>query len=292
MCVAWCTLHTQTGGSAARTEAKGRSVLARSTRRCGDRVCSEPSRRRQERMISCKRCGNSNDTGSRFCVGCGSPLESPDPSAGGARPPSEAGLSTNASNPALADYTPASPAIREADFVNSLAFAATTPPELHKDQAWALPLDRPPQARAHTEAPSPPHDATLTIPQRDAYDVRVSINPAEVSPDAPPVLAGFLVSYDANPLGQSWPVIQGPNNVGRAGAGADADIELQHATVSSRHALILAAATPGRMLIIDQASTNGTFVNETALVPDQQWPLRDGDVVRFGLFKAIVKIVS
>lgn len=225
-------------------------------------------------MISCKRCGHSNDLGSRFCVGCGSPLEKPN------------------------DYTPASPAVRQADFVNSLAFAATTPPELHKDQAWGLPLDKPPQSnphhRAYTEAPAAPQgsDATVAIPQRDAYDVRLSLHPAEVSPDAPPVLAGFLVSYDANPLGQSWPIIQGPNNIGRAGAGADADIELQHATVSSRHALILAAATPGRMLIIDQASTNGTFVNETALAPDQQWPLRDGDVVRFGLFKAIVKIVT
>jgi hypothetical protein len=230
-------------------------------------------------MISCKRCGHSNDTGSRFCVGCGSALDSTAPST------------------AQDDYTPASPAIRQADFVNSLAFAATTPPELHKDQAWAMPLPaQQSQAhqRAYTEAPGPivSNDATQAIPDREPYEARVSISPAEVSPDAPPVLAGFLVSYDANPLGQSWPIIQGPNNIGRAGAGADADIEFQHATVSSRHALILAAATPGRMLIIDQASTNGTFVNETALVPDQQWPLRDGDVVRFGLFKAIVKIVS
>ncbi len=246
-------------------------------------------------MISCKRCGQSNDTGSRFCVGCGSPLDSAESLPTGAS--NSVVGSTNSNQPAYNDYTPASPAIRQADFVDSLAFAATTPPELHKDQAWALPLDRPAQAnhpRALTEAPGPAggNDATLSLPQRDAYDIRVSINPAEISPDAPPVLAGFLVSYDANPLGQSWPVIQGPNNIGRASAGADADIEFQHATVSSRHAVILAAATPGRMLIIDQASTNGTFVNETALVPDQQWPLRDGDVVRFGLFKAIVKIVS
>jgi hypothetical protein len=245
-------------------------------------------------MISCKRCGQTNERGSRFCVSCGSALESAESSGDVAR------ISSNpvvdSLSPKGNDYTPASPAVRQADFVNSLAFAATTPPELHRDQAWDMPLERHQQAslRSHTESPGPVlgTDATVSIPQRDAYEVRGSMNPAEISPDAPPVLAGFLVSYDANPLGQSWPVIQGPNNIGRAGAGADADIELQHATVSSRHALILAAATPGRMLIIDQASTNGTFVNETALVPDQQWPLRDGDVVRFGLFKAIVKIVS
>jgi FHA domain len=252
---------------------------------------------RQERMISCKRCGHSNDTGSRFCVGCGSQLDSAESLPPGAHSVNPVAISDSvSSNPGrYGDYTPASPSIRQADFVDSLAFAATTPPELHRDQAWAMPLDRPGQVsqRPLTEAPAATAagDATVSIPYREPYDVRVSINPAEVSPDAPPVLAGFLVSYDANPLGQSWPVIQGPNNIGRASAGADADIELQHATVSSRHAVLLAAATPGRMLLIDQASTNGTFVNETALVPDQQWPLRDGDVVRFGLFKAIVKIV-
>lgn len=227
-------------------------------------------------MIPCNRCGESNDGESRFCVSCGAPLSglpaathSRAPAAPSSKPPVTTG-----------GYTPASPQVREADFRNSLAFAETAPP-IRKDEAWALPLDRP-HATSGTAIPGPAD----VVPE-----YRKSIHPADVPSDSPTVLAGFLVSYDANPLGQSWPILQGPNQLGRAGAGADADIELPHATVSSRHAVILASARPGRLLLIDQASTNGTFVNETALQPDHQWPLRDNDVVRFGLFTVIVKVI-
>lgn len=184
--------------------------------------------------------------------------------------------------PAGGGYTPASPVVREADFRQSLAFAETAPPVHQKEELWALPLDKPHGNHSITAAPAP---------LEPTAELRQSIHPADVPNDAPTVLAGFLVSYDANPLGQSWAIVQGPNHIGRAGAGADADVELPHATVSSRHAVILASARPGRLLLIDQASTNGTFVNETALQPDQQWPLRDDDVIRFGLFKVVVKII-
>ncbi len=226
-------------------------------------------------MIPCNRCGENNDGDSRFCVSCGAPLS------GLAGTHSRApGPTSNQPPVASGGYTPASPQVREADFRNSLAFAETAPP-VQKDDLWSIPLDRQP-AHTGTAIPGPP-DLAL--------EYRQSIHPADVPNDAPTVLAGFLVSYDANPLGQSWPIVQGPNQLGRAGAGADADIEFPHATVSSRHAVILASARPGRLLLIDQASTNGTFVNETALQPDHQWPLRDNDVIRFGLFKVIVKII-
>lgn len=235
-------------------------------------------------MISCNRCGENNDGESRFCVSCGAPLSGL--SATGSQgtgshsrvPPAHGVGAASPVNPG--GYTPASPQVRDADFRNNIAFAETAPP-VQKDELWALPLDKP-QTHGLTAAPAP---------LETAAELRKSIHPADVPADAPTVLAGFLVSYDANPLGQSWPLVQGPNHLGRAGAGADTDIEVPHATVSSRHAVILASARPGRLLLIDQASTNGTFVNETALQPDQQWPLRDNDVIRFGLFKVIVKII-
>jgi pSer/pThr/pTyr-binding forkhead associated (FHA) protein len=105
------------------------------------------------------------------------------------------------------------------------------------------------------------------------------------------VLAGFLVSYDGNVLGHSWVVHQGRNLVGRVGAASGADIELPHATVSSRHAILYASAHPGRLVLRDQGSTNGSFVNDTVLQPEDRRELRDGDRVRLGLFTLIVKIV-
>ncbi len=179
----------------------------------------------------------------------------------------------------------------------SIEFAETAPPLVDAD------LDRPIPDRGAIQS-----RAARSRVDPDAADARMTHNPPEsilpnrppepsgldplsVPHDAPRVLTGFLVTYEGNALGQSWNVQQGANLVGRLGAVAGADIELPHATVSSRHATIHAAAHPGRMVLKDQGSTNGSFVNDTALQPDEQRELRDGDRVRFGLFTVIVKIV-
>jgi pSer/pThr/pTyr-binding forkhead associated (FHA) protein len=112
-----------------------------------------------------------------------------------------------------------------------------------------------------------------------------------VPPDAPRVLAAILVSYESNPLGQAWMLHQGANLVGRAGAVAGADLELPHATVSSKHALLMVSAHPGRVVITDFGSTNGTYVNDAALTPHGPRELFDGDRIRLGLFPLTIKII-
>jgi hypothetical protein len=161
-----------------------------------------------------------------------------------------------------------------------LEFAETAPPLLGEDVLSRKIPDR----GARQRRPG------ATGPDESASSPDISL-PLNIPQDAPRVLAGILVSYESNPLGQSWTLHQGSNLVGRAGAVAGADLELPHATVSSRHALLTVAAHPGRVVITDFGSTNGTFVNETALVPHEPRELRDGDRVRFGLFAAIVKII-
>jgi len=114
----------------------------------------------------------------------------------------------------------------------------------------------------------------------------------ELPVDAPRVLVGFLVSFDNVELGQYWPIHQGRNVVGRQGAASGIQIEIAHPTTSSLHALLLALARPGRVLVEDNNSTNGTFVNDNALAAGQRWELRDGDRVRFGLFNTILKVIE
>ncbi len=118
-----------------------------------------------------------------------------------------------------------------------------------------------------------------------------SLDPEQVDPNAPRVLAGFLVSYEGSELGVSYPILQGQTLVGRKGAGSGAQIELEHGTASSRHAVLWAAARPGRIKVEDIGSTNGTFVGDLMLERGKKHELKDGDVVRFGGYVAIVKIV-
>jgi pSer/pThr/pTyr-binding forkhead associated (FHA) protein len=118
-----------------------------------------------------------------------------------------------------------------------------------------------------------------------------SVDPESVEPNAPRALAGFLVSFEGNDLGVFYPIHQGQNLVGRKGAAPGLHIELEHGTTSSRHAMLLASARPGRLKVEDLGSTNGTFVGDLMLERGKKRELKDGDVVRFGGYVTIVKLV-
>lgn len=60
--------------------------------------------------------------------------------------------------------------------------------------------------------------------------------------------------------------------------------------VSRRHALI----RPGdrALYLIDQNSTNGTWVNGQRLLPGREFPLSDGDIIELGALRMTLRIVS
>jgi pSer/pThr/pTyr-binding forkhead associated (FHA) protein len=139
-------------------------------------------------------------------------------------------------------------------------------------------------AFAATSPPDPERERAL-------QQARAGVDPEQVAPDAPRVLAGFLVSYETSTLGSFWPIFQGRNAVGRKDAAEGLDISIDHPTTSSRHAALLASARPGRIKIEDGGSTNGTFVGDQRLEPGRRHELNDGDVIRFGGFFVLVKII-
>lgn len=112
-----------------------------------------------------------------------------------------------------------------------------------------------------------------------------------IAADAPRVLAGFLVSFEASELGSFWPLYQGKNVVGRKAAMDGLDIELDHPTTSSRHAVLHAAARPGSIKLEDPGSTNGTYLNEERVAKGTPVEIRDGDTLRFGGYTTTVKII-
>jgi pSer/pThr/pTyr-binding forkhead associated (FHA) protein len=80
--------------------------------------------------------------------------------------------------------------------------------------------------------------------------------------------------------------------VGRANSGAELDIPLADATISSRHAALHVDSLAGTVAVEDTGSTNGTYVNEQHIGHNGRRDLKDGDKLRFGGFTTIVKIVG
>jgi pSer/pThr/pTyr-binding forkhead associated (FHA) protein len=138
-----------------------------------------------------------------------------------------------------------------------------------------------PPPAAPIPAPSAPPPAAASAPP---------LAPVAADPSLR-VLAGFLISYEPTELGVFWPIYQGQNVVGRKGAAPGLDIEIDHPTTSSRHAVIHATARPGKLRVEDPGSTNGTFLGEHMIDKNKSHDLRDGEAVRFGGFNVIVKII-
>ena len=82
--------------------------------------------------------------------------------------------------------------------------------------------------------------------------------------------------YPSGPaMGRRYPLGPNPLTIGR---GDDVDIVVAENSVSRRHARIEAA--PGGYSVRDLSSTNGTYVNDAALLKPRQ--LADGDYLRVG----------
>jgi hypothetical protein len=99
-------------------------------------------------------------------------------------------------------------------------------------------------------------------------------------------LAGFLVSFQDDPLGKFWPLHQGKNSVGRAETGQDVDVAIGHGTTSTHHASVECEGP--RFTLSDLGSTNGTFHNEEAIGFQGRREVRDGDKIRFGGYSVFV----
>ena len=64
---------------------------------------------------------------------------------------------------------------------------------------------------------------------------------------------------------------------------------LQHG-ISRRHAALL--ISEDGLLILDLSSTNGTWLNNQMLPPNQPYPLRVGDHIRLGTLDLTIQIIS
>ncbi|HYX78322.1 MAG TPA: FHA domain-containing protein [Solirubrobacterales bacterium] len=122
------------------------------------------------------------------------------------------------------------------------------------------------------ERPTVDADAVTTAPSTPSWldEVRGELVPG-----------GHYIAYEEDDEPLVVPLEEGWTRIGRSGA---ADIRLDDATVSRRHALIV--RTPDEELrALDDRSLNGLFVNGERV----EWaPLTDGDELEVGRYRLYV----
>lgn len=99
-------------------------------------------------------------------------------------------------------------------------------------------------------------------------------------------IAGFLVSFQDDPAGKVWILCRGRNTIGRAESGREVDIAVPSGRIGSFHAII--DCDESRFLLSDARSPSGTFLNEEAIGYGDKREVRDGDMIRFGGYDAMV----
>ena len=231
-------------------------------------------------MIECARCGCRNDRDSRFCAACGFSTFPQVPNRAAAP---EVGYSPQRSpwqQPQPVYVPPPAPAAAEPDWV-------TAQRQPYTPEAWNTPRSAP----GHT-VPQPNYPAPVAATDPIARTATPTFRQTDPSLPSPPILMGFLVSFDGDDLGRFWPLYQGNLLVGRAQTMDNLDIAIDHSTTSARHAQLTALARPSRLSVQDLGSTNGTFLNDYRLVPGQPQPAVHGDRIRFGGYHAIVVLVA
>lgn len=87
-------------------------------------------------------------------------------------------------------------------------------------------------------------------------------------------VVGWLVAMNGQQKGQDFRVHDGQNILGSA---PDADVQLNDATVSAKHASL--RYKEGKFFLIDLDSSNGTFLNDVSIAREE---LKDNDVIRAG----------
>src|SRR5690606_1644783 len=106
------------------------------------------------------------------------------------------------------------------------------------------------------------------------------------------VLIGFLVTFQNEPTGKFWPLRSGRTTVGRSGVDNEADVSLQGASASARHAVSQGDPSTGQAFVEDAGSRNGTFINEQKLDKGAQRQLHDNDRLRLGSITLVVKLLA
>lgn len=125
------------------------------------------------------------------------------------------------------------------------------------------------------DLPQPPSSRETIVMSSDASPEAPGGSPAKDTRK----IVGALVTYSWVPGGQIFPIREGKNYIGSAGQNCDVHMP-QDAKMSGVHALILCRS--GKNELIDQQSSNGTFLNGEILSSNQAVDLTTNVEIKTG----------
>ncbi|MBE2218591.1 MAG: FHA domain-containing protein [Ignavibacteria bacterium] len=97
-------------------------------------------------------------------------------------------------------------------------------------------------------------------------------------------IVGWLVTFSNKPEGDDFRLFEGRNQLSSS---SDTDITINDPAVSSPHCMILYRA--GKLLIKDELSTNGTFLNGEII---EEAELKDNDVIKVGTTELKLRTIN
>lgn len=221
--------------------------------------------------MNCPRCNRPNAPGAAFCENCGVALaEAPAPkrstqAEGELWKPPAGSRRVTMFEPSSAPAEPV-PQVRD-PFAPALATGS------------APPAPRDPFGAAVQPAPATTASKRATVYSSDPFAAALSNAASDRR------LIGWVVTFDGDANGLSFPLREGRNVIGRD---SGSDILLSDARVSGKHACIQHRS--GRTWVYDENSNNGTFLNDEDIFQERP-ALNDGDVLRVGGVTFLVKLI-
>lgn len=119
----------------------------------------------------------------------------------------------------------------------------------------------------------------------DDKTILLTNNPSK-SKSAGRKLIGWLVTFDLNPNGTDYRLYEGKNLIGSS---PNCDIIITAPSVSKKHCTILFRHIDNRLILKDELSTNGTFVNDVLI--DDNITLKNDDNIKVGNITLKLKLI-
>ena len=220
--------------------------------------------------MNCPSCGKANKPAAKFCKFCGSPISA------------NYKTCVNGHNYdatlAVCPYCP-KPAAKNAAQENiTSAKTVLDTPEIEPEKTT---LD------AKTAKPEAPAKIENKVEQDKiikASKPPITMTGGEKPGEKIKKLAGWLVTFDLNPEGTDFKLYEGKLKIGRD---QSSEIVLDDPEVSDEHVLILCG--DNKILLQDELSANGTFVNGNKI--DSRIELKDNDEIKVGKTSFKIKII-